>query len=321
MLLIFEYLDYGRLDEGAGGVKRKRAVSILSRQAIQSVKEDQETSKKIKTMPKPKVSTPKKWKLAEKSFEKMKTQDVSKQTASPSSSAVEVSEILKVMTKSFPFTPLSSLGLELMSLLQKKEISSAADGRDGGQKKRHMMNILQAIEQTPPPASADKATKPTDAKATVAAEDENLTTTLSEIDRLILDVVVEKEVTTVVLDKGKKIEETSSEGVNFDLRHLSGQQLSEEDISELKEFAISCGYQPGSMLFGGGDEEVVGCIRDHAGAKIISTLSKSVGFPKLEKDISYYMRQHIIGSLFYSNFKVRTFLQVTTDMSVLAYVF
>jgi hypothetical protein len=60
---------------------------------------------------------------------------------------------------------------------------------------------------------------------------------------------VEKEVATIVSDKGKKIEETSSESVNFDLQHLGDQQLSEEDISELKEFAISCGYQPGSMLF------------------------------------------------------------------------
>jgi hypothetical protein len=75
---------------------------------------------------------------------------------------------------------------------------------------------------------------------------------------------------------------------------------------ELKEFAISCGYQPGSLLFGGVDEEILGCIRDRAGAKIIGTLSTSVGFPKLEADISGYRRQYIIGSLFYSNFKVRS---------------
>jgi hypothetical protein len=42
------------------------------------------------------------------------------------------------------------------------------------------------------------------------------------------------------------------------------------------------------MLFGGIDEGALGCIRDHAGAKIIDTLSKSVGFPKLEADISGY---------------------------------
>jgi hypothetical protein len=61
------------------------------------------------------------------------------------------------------------------------------------------------------------------------------------------------------------------------------------------------------VLFGGVDEEILGCIRDRAGAKVIDTLSKSVGFPKLESDISGYRRQHIDGSLFYSNFKVKSF--------------
>jgi hypothetical protein len=73
-------------------------------------------------MSQPEVSAPKKWKLAEKTSEKTKTQDVPKLTASPSSSAAEVSKILKVMTESFSFTPLSPLGLELTSLLQKKNL-------------------------------------------------------------------------------------------------------------------------------------------------------------------------------------------------------
>jgi hypothetical protein len=89
---------------------------------------------------------------------------------------------------------------------------------------------------------------------------------------------------------------------------LGGQQLSEEDISELKEFAIVGGYHPGSVLFGGVDEEILGCIPDRGGAKIVNTLSKSVGFLKLERDLSNYRRQHIIGSLFYSNFKVQNLL-------------
>jgi hypothetical protein len=48
-------------------------------------------------------------------------------------------------------------------------------------------------------------------------------------------------------------------------------------------------------------------VRDQTGAKVIGTLSKSIGFPKLETDISRYRRQHIVGSLFYSNFKVNNF--------------
>jgi hypothetical protein len=221
--LNFEYPDYERLDEGAGGVKRKRTVSILSRQAIRSVKEDQMVLKKQKTISEPKVSAPKKQKLVKISSKKTKVQDAPKQTMSPSSSSgAEVLEILKVMTEPFPFALLSPLRLDLTSLLQSREVASAAEGKTGGQKKRRMMNIMEAIEQTPPLASVDKVAIPTDAEATARAEAGNLATTLSKIDRLISDVVVEKDVATVTSDKGKKIEETSSESMNFNLRHLGG---------------------------------------------------------------------------------------------------
>ena len=83
--------------------------------------------------------------------------------------------------------------------------------------------------------------------------------------------------------------------------------MSKAEKEELKEYAKSCGYKPGALLFGGIDDEKLGCIRDSAGAKVIGTLSKSIGFPKLETDISRYRRQHIVGSLFYSNFKVNNF--------------
>jgi hypothetical protein len=83
--------------------------------------------------------------------------------------------------------------------------------------------------------------------------------------------------------------------------------LTKAEKEELKEYAISCGYQPGALLFGGVDDEKLGCVRDHTGAKVIGTLSKSIGFPKLETDISRYRRHRIVGSLFYSNFKVNNF--------------
>jgi hypothetical protein len=86
---------------------------------------------------------------------------------------------------------------------------------------------------------------------------------------------------------------------------MIGQELTKAEKEGLRDYAISCGYQPGALLFGGVDEESLGCLRDRTGAKVVSTLSKSVGFPKLEPDLSRYRRQHITGSLFYSNFKVK----------------
>jgi hypothetical protein len=108
-----------------------------------------------------------------------------------------------------------------------------------------------------------------------------------------------------VPDKGKKIADAASEEKDFELQNLIGQELYEAEKKELQEYDISCGYQPGAMLFGGINEEALGCVRDRIGAKVIGTLSKSVSFPKLEADISSYRRQHIVGSLFYSNFKVK----------------
>jgi hypothetical protein len=179
---------------------------------------------------------------------------------------------------------------------------------------------MQVIEQTPPSALMVKTAIPADAEAEAegAAEAKNADeaeATMSDIDRLVSDMVADvtaetnvaaEEIMATVPDEGKEIDNTPSVERDFDLRHLGGQELSEEDKLELKEFTISCGYQPRSLLFGEVDEEILGCIRDRAGAKIIGTLSKSVGFPKLEADISSYRRQYIVGSLFYSNFKVKS---------------
>jgi hypothetical protein len=128
---------------------------------------------------------------------------------------------------------------------------------------------------------------------------------------MILDMAMEETIATAeatlatVPGKEKKITEDISEEGDFNFRNMIGQKLSKAEKEELRDYAISCGYQPRALLFGGVDEESLGCLRDRTGAKVVSTLSKSVGFPKLEADLSRYQRQHIAGSLFYSNFKVK----------------
>jgi hypothetical protein len=219
------------------------------------------------------------------------------------------------MSESLPIKLLSPLGPQLTMLLQKKDEPSAAKKADGPKKQR-IITVMQAIEETPLPASASKMTPAaeavTSAKA-AAAEATNLESTLSAIDKVLLDIAAKettaatKEFMAAVPEKGKEIAKDTSEEKGFSFQNLVGEELSKAEKEELQEYAISCGYQPGAMLFGGINEEALGCIRDRTGAKIISTLSKSVGFPKLEADISSYWRQHIVGSLFYSNFKVKLF--------------
>jgi hypothetical protein len=61
--LNFEYPDYERFYKGAEGLKRKRVVSILNRQAARLVKEDENILKKAKSGPEPKAAISKKRKL------------------------------------------------------------------------------------------------------------------------------------------------------------------------------------------------------------------------------------------------------------------
>jgi hypothetical protein len=88
--LNFEYPDYERLNKGAEGQKRKKIVSVLSRQAARMVKEDEKVLKRKKSRPEPKVVVPKKRKTV---TPKPKTTEIEEKTPS-APSATDVEEIL-----------------------------------------------------------------------------------------------------------------------------------------------------------------------------------------------------------------------------------
>jgi hypothetical protein len=143
------------------------------------------------------------------------------------------------MTDSLPIKLLSPLGPELTKFLQKKEQPSAAKEKAEGQKKRRIVNVMQAIERTPPSASVAKIVTAASVEAEVDAEAARLATTMSGIYKLISDMVAEETVVVAeesmaaVPDKGKKVVDASSGEKDFDLRHLGGQELSEADKERL----------------------------------------------------------------------------------------
>jgi hypothetical protein len=319
--LDFEYPDYERLDKDAEGQKRKRVAGALN-------KDDEEQPKKKKLEPEPKTGVPKKRKAT---APKQKAIDEEETAATPS--ATEVEEILKVLTESLP-VKLSPLGPHLTKLFQ-KEKEPAKTKKAGRPKKQRIITVTEVIEGTPPGASALKApavestttAKAAPSEATTAeaarAEDIHLESTIADIDKILLNMAAEEAVAATEEtmapepEKEKEIAKDTSEDEIFNFQNLVGQELTKAEKEELKEYAISCGYRPGALLFGGVDDEKLGCVRDHTGAKVIGTLSKSIGFSKLETDISRYRRQHIVGSLFYSNFKVNfslTFIISITKM-------
>jgi hypothetical protein len=133
--------------------------------------------------------------------------------------------------------------------------------------------VKEVIEGTPPPALASKAPAIQSATATEAAtaeaepvEDANIESTLSNIDKILLDMATEEaatateEATTIVPEKEKEIAEDTSEEENFNFQNLIGQELSKAEKEELRDYAISYEYQPGALLSGGVSDESLGCL-------------------------------------------------------------
>jgi hypothetical protein len=90
---------------------------------------------------------------------------------------------------------------------------------------------MQAIEETPLPASASKITPATEAT--------NLESILSAIDKVLLDLAAEEtaaaaeEVLATVPEKGKEIAEDISEEKGFNFQNIIGQELSKDEKEEL----------------------------------------------------------------------------------------
>jgi hypothetical protein len=291
----FEYPNYELVDKGAEGQKRKRVASALN-------KDDEDQSKKKKQESEAKTVASKKRKT---STSKQKSID-EEEKASATSSAFEIEEILKVMTETLP-VKLSPLGLHLTKLFQKeKEPIKTKAPRP---KRQRIVTVTEVIEATSLRALAQKVPTIESMTATEAvpseaaaeevraedakSEDINLESIAVDIDKMLLNMAAEEaaaatEETTAAKPEKEEMTEDTSEGETFDFQNLIRQELIKAEKEELKECAISCGYRPGALLFGGIDDEKLGCIRDQTGAKVIGTLSKSIGFPKLEADISRY---------------------------------
>jgi hypothetical protein len=225
----------------------------MQRQAARMIKDDENLSKKKKSNPEPKVAVSRKRKAT---APKPKVDLEEEIPSTPS--ATDVEEILKVMTESLP-NKLSPLGPELMKLLQKKEPSAAE--KPAEPKKRRIITVIEAIEETPLSASAPKtaASEAAPAEASTseaaAAKATNLENTLSVIDEMILNMADEETAAAAeetpaavpekrekMTGKEKELAKDASEEKNFNFQNIIGQELSKAEKEELRDYAISCGY-------------------------------------------------------------------------------
>jgi hypothetical protein len=73
--------------------------------------------------------------------------------------------------------------------------------------------------------------------------------------------------------------------LGFFLRHLGGEELSENKALKLEDKAKAMGYGPGAMLFGGGDKMLM-CVPNVYESKIMKNITRSIGFLEIEDRLS-----------------------------------
>jgi hypothetical protein len=180
----FNYLDYAKIEEEAGGAKRNTTASIMKRHAMRSVQEYKKkkiTSKKQKNVDEGESSQPGTKSPAPKKQKPSKPYRVIKKTPklpkhapeTPSASSIGITKILEVMTHPLPFTMLSPLGSYLTSLLQTRKNKNAEEGTgvpskdvveettktcddQAPRKKRCIKTMMKVVCKTPPAETRKK---------------------------------------------------------------------------------------------------------------------------------------------------------------------
>jgi hypothetical protein len=185
-------------------------------------------------------------------------------------------------------------------------------------KRRRMANVLDAVLETTkvlsPAATKKVAETPktqTEAKTRQAKTEAVQAQTEAEAGPPVpteMEPADPKEKLTERI-ASEKIEalapEASNKSIDYIIRHASGKELSQEKMLEARHYAQKLKYPKGALVFNGSDEEdFLYCLPDNKEISVCREISRSVGFPKLEDDLSILSKDDLADSLAYNSIKV-----------------
>jgi hypothetical protein len=177
-----------------------------------------------------------------------------------------------------------------------------------------MASMLDAVMET------TKALTPTPAKkiaeaVTARAETEAGPSVLAEAEPSATEQRAKQESPDTGMALEKKdapekarspIPEAPSEDLDFIIRHASGKKLSEEEIVEAKHYARELKYPKGALVYNGTDEDdFLYCLPDNKEISVRREMTKNMGFPKLEADLSAMSKDDLADSHAYNSLKVQ----------------
>jgi hypothetical protein len=99
--------------------------------------------------------------------------------------------------------------------------------------------------------------------------------------------------------------EASNKNADYIICHASGKELTQEEVLEARHYAQRLKYPKGALVFNGSNEEdFLYCLPDNKEISVCWEIGKSIGFPKLEDDLSILSKDELADSLAYNSIKV-----------------
>jgi hypothetical protein len=99
--------------------------------------------------------------------------------------------------------------------------------------------------------------------------------------------------------------EASNKSTDYIIHHASGKELSQEEMLEARHYAQKLKYLKGALVYNGSNEEdFLYCLPDNKEISVCQEIGKSIGFSKLEDDLSILSKDELADSLAYNSIKV-----------------
>jgi hypothetical protein len=180
-------------------------------------------------------------------------------------------------------------------------------------KRRRMANVLDVVLEMTKALSPvlTKKVAPTETKARQAETEAAQIQAKTEAGPLVpiatKPATSEEKATEQIASE--KIEapapEASNKDIDYIIRHASGKELSQVEMSEARHYAQKLKYPKGALVFNGsGEEDFLYCLPDNKEISVCREIGKSIGFPKLEDGLSILSKDELADSLAYNSIKV-----------------
>jgi hypothetical protein len=101
------------------------------------------------------------------------------------------------------------------------------------------------------------------------------------------------------------LEATSLGDLACIVHHVSGKQLSKQQIAKVQFYARDLKYPRGSLVYGGNDEDdYLYYLLNNKEIDVCREMMDNMGYPKLELRLSVMPKDHLVDFLAYNNLKV-----------------